>query len=1692
MQKATASAEEAGLSFEWLGTYIAVLSEKTRQAPESVGTALNSLMTRIHAIRKTGFNSEDETKLNDVNQALASIGVTLMDQNGNWRDLNLVFDDVAAQWDTMTDKQKAYVSTTMAGTRQANYFKTLMQDLSKGVEGGSRAWELYEGAMSSAGTAMEKYAIWEESVQAAQNRLTAELEEFYTLLSGETLKGWYDILTKVVGGLNDATEASDGMNIKLALSAAAVTLLVTSLIKLKLEAGGAGVSIGRQMIGALTGFTTTATGATVATNMLGLALRSIGVGLAIAAASALITWLIDLANRADEAAAQTAELADVLQEGFKQNTNLDKFANELTALQSSTDKSSASIEAFNKLREEMISAFPDMKDALGGEVERVDELTAAYERTTAAIEEKRREQMSADWETAHSGVAAAKVTYDAALKKQSNAKESSLAKEMQRLATGIDDELLNGYQTYATLTMQTMEGLTAQSKLLDAALDKTSAKIYDQAGALGVYGDSVEDVKTNLAMYIDEQARLEKAAEWGSDTRRTHQNNVGRAQDILLEIESYENYLYKLTSDIKPAIEQLQEEIATELHDSVTTLITDALNPYQFSDVPLNVLASMRQSLAEMDWSNATAQDVRDQAEDLVTMYKEEYEHAMDLAGQIQTEGLSDKMVGYIAAEYKAMSDKLKAQGQGEWIDLIWHPIRQALAAAAAEAHAADMAVTSDSATASPEDAQSQIEAALKMLEKLQAVRDAMNEFGKDGLLGADTIDNLREAFEKEFPQIFEPLTDEETWRDRLDKLWAGLATEDNMNLLRLFGLNIDDSDSVAEQLNEAIRQIAKAADKDAFMEIWKNLPEGIRIALKEAYPAIEDVLKTIEDKSAETAKTVEANMRGIAEAMRLDDAIQKGEAWSDLDDIMANLERGGEHAGSAVSALIGHMSDAAVAMGALTAAQAGNKEALEHLANMTGFTAEQLKASMVPAEYAVAEASNQAAWSATYLANSLYAAGAVSIDPNGKLAAIGSIEAAAAAAGMTVAQFAAALAALNGASFQMNMNPDGTGGVVAAKVAPVKWTGTKSGGSSRGGSGGGGGGGSASVSRGIESLLDGIEKSKTLRDYRRELAQTAQTYHETRGEIQGVILYLEKEKEIVKENIGALEGYITSIEKEIQEKQAVIASTKEGSSAYKQAMLDLEALQEDHQEYSKELIENKTDVEKLTQAVKDQYDTIRQMEIDLRDTILDAIEDRAEREERMLDGRITMEEEIIDLLRERYEKERDEIIETQNVRKDALQDEIDQIDELLAARKQLAEEDDRLQKIAELEGQIARISADPTRQKEALELQQELNELREELAWDAAEKEAEAQKQSLEQQITSIEDYISYIEGYYEDLLNNPKRLMAEMQALLSGTDEQIMGWLQENSEEYQKATAATQEQMRADWQATLDDMNGTVRTHWEEVETVIQGGSDNIIAFLKEYSADYKEAGKLQAEAYVDEWKKQLDDLEAAYKKVTGDIDSYKYTETKPGDSGSGGSGSSGSSGGSTKSAAAQPEGKYHKYEYKDADGNWVLAAHKNTIKQSALDATKEEAIENWIANGVTKGVATRRLRSSTVEDPGEYIRYVGKFKKGGMTYDTGLAWLDGTKTDPERILSPYQTKLFEDLISTLHMIRTVNIKPAALNVPKLTEQAQGFNIEKIDVHVEKLEKEQDYAAAAEKLMNEFYKKMNRTRAIGGIQTR
>ena len=592
-------------------------------------------------------------------------------------------------------------------------------------------------------------------------------------------------------------------------------------------------------------------------------------------------------------------------------------------------------------------------------------------------------------------------------------------------------------------------------------------------------------------------------------------------------------------------------------------------------------------------------------------------------------------------------------------------------------------------------------------------------------------------------------------------------------------------------------------------------------------------------------------------------------------------------------------------------------------------------------------------------------------------------------------------------------------------------------------------------------------------------MAQLAQQYHEVRGEIQGVILYLGKEKEIVQENSTTLTGYIAELENQMTAQRAIMSKNKEGSKKYKQAATDLEALQKQHQQYSETLLQNKIDLEELTKAIQEQQDAIRDMEIDLRDLIHDAILDREALNKRMLEGQIDVENELIDVITRRYENERDQLIELAEAKRDALNEELTALDEQLAARKKLSEEEDKAKELAEKEAQLARISADPTRKKEELKLRQEIADLREEMAWDIAEDEVDAQKKAIESQIESLDDYIEYVENYYEELLNNPRKLIEELKELLSQSDAEIIDWLTKNHEDYETATDATRENMRRGWQEMLDDMRGHTTTYWKEVEEIIAGGDDAIIQFLKDNCQDYKEAGKLQAEAYVDEWKKKLEDLRNAYKQASGDIKAYDYTPTT----------SAKNSGSSSKgSSSSKKTTKVTKYQ---ATYPTIGSKRGGTLKGYTSPEEAEKAARSKI-NSIC-----RELSGSSSSMIGEWARtFYSKIKvtayaKGGLNQATGLAWLDGTKAKPERVLSPYQTELFEDLLKTLHAIRTVQV-PQAVVRPQLPEtvQNQPLTIESITVNVERLEKEADYDAMAERVGEKIMERAMRGMAVGGLR--
>ena len=617
-----------------------------------------------------------------------------------------------------------------------------------------------------------------------------------------------------------------------------------------------------------------------------------------------------------------------------------------------------------------------------------------------------------------------------------------------------------------------------------------------------------------------------------------------------------------------------------------------------------------------------------------------------------------------------------------------------------------------------------------------------------------------------------------------------------------------------------------------------------------------------------------------------------------------------------------------------------------------------------------------------------------------------------------------------------------------------------------------------------IERMLDMMTKINDIQNAQLDYYKAQEKYYSQTGRIQGVIAYMERQKEVLDAQNKTLAENVEQIEAEMEAKRAEVKAMDIADEGYEEAADDLDKLQDAHQDYTKQLVENRTEIERLNESIKEQNRKVRQMEIDLRNTILKAIQDREAKAKRMLQGEIDMENTILDLIQKRYEKERDQILETTQLKIDSLNEEKNLLAEQLQLRREQAEEEDKAAELANLEGQYARISADPTRAKEALEIRKKIADLRQEMAWDEAEKEVQAQQDSLDQQITSLEDYMQYIEDYYEDLFEHPKKLIEEMREIMSQSDEEIIEWLKRNSEEYIEATEASQRSMVSDWKSTLLDMRGELELHWDEVEDIISKGDEYIIEFLKENSAEYAAAGKLQAEAYVDEWTEQLENLRKAHEQVAADIaanyeairaaaESAQAEADSDDDSSSGGGGSSGggrsSGGGNFNKGAKKIAGKVKDFADKIGVGGGTSSG--GGFFGNVMDKIKTST--NLLSGGgVSKGNNKLML-----------------YATGGMADYTGPAWLDGSPQAPERVLSPKQTALFETMVQTLEQMSRISI-PSMPAYSGVSSAANPVSVGDIIVNVSNLDTDDDYEEMADKVGEVLMDRMNRTAVVGGMR--
>ena len=96
MQQFAAIGQTVGLSYDYAATALATIVAQTRQSESTVGNGLRTIFARLSSL-KQGDATEDGVDLTKYTAALQEVGVSVMDQNGQLKEMDQILEDIGSK-----------------------------------------------------------------------------------------------------------------------------------------------------------------------------------------------------------------------------------------------------------------------------------------------------------------------------------------------------------------------------------------------------------------------------------------------------------------------------------------------------------------------------------------------------------------------------------------------------------------------------------------------------------------------------------------------------------------------------------------------------------------------------------------------------------------------------------------------------------------------------------------------------------------------------------------------------------------------------------------------------------------------------------------------------------------------------------------------------------------------------------------------------------------------------------------------------------------------------------------------------------------------------------------------------------------------------------------------------------------------------------------------------------------------------------------------------------------------------------------------------------------------------------------------------------------------------------------------------------------------------------------------------------
>ena len=217
MSKVASAAAAMGVGEDQLAAQLSTIISVTRQAPETVGTALRTVYARISDIQ-AGID-EDGVTLGNYSGKMAELGFNVLDVSGHLRDMGEVMEEIGGRWADLTREQQVSLAQTMAGQRQYSNLIALFDN-----------FEQYNKALNTAqnaaGTLQKQQSTYLDRTTAHLNQLKASVEDLYdSLINPDSLEPLIDALATVTSAAAKFVDSiGGGGNLLISLGAIGVSV----------------------------------------------------------------------------------------------------------------------------------------------------------------------------------------------------------------------------------------------------------------------------------------------------------------------------------------------------------------------------------------------------------------------------------------------------------------------------------------------------------------------------------------------------------------------------------------------------------------------------------------------------------------------------------------------------------------------------------------------------------------------------------------------------------------------------------------------------------------------------------------------------------------------------------------------------------------------------------------------------------------------------------------------------------------------------------------------------------------------------------------------------------------------------------------------------------------------------------------------------------------------------------------------------------------------------------------------------------------------------------------------------------------------------------------------------------------------------------------------------------------------------